>query len=191
MLNSDSNISTNYYSIEEVKEKLSALDNVTWTKLLKIGKSITYFYKIAPEDLLQDVFDKLFNEERNWPKNLDIYIFFRNTMKSILSNELKKDKKEIFLNSRNENGDEIINTISDEKITIENDLILRQIREDIRDLFKDDEIAHDLVDGRMENLKRSELMELTDLTEKEYDTKWKMIRRRIDKKYPRGWQNGK
>lgn len=189
MLDSEFGKILKYYSIEEVYEKLSELNDATWTKLNNIAKSFSYFYNLNPDDLLQDVFDKVLREKRNWPKNVNIYVFFRNTMKSIISNEKKKEKKEISLHSTNENGDELINTFSDKKIDIEQDIILDEEIKIILSLFKDDVIAKDLVEGRIENLKRSELLELTGLNEKEYDTKWKKIRRRIAKKYPGGWRN--
>ena len=178
-----------YYLVEEVNEKLSGLDNATLTKLMNIAKSIDYSYNFYPEDLLQELFEKLLSEKRRWPKNLGIYVFFKNTMKSILSNEQKKEKKELSLHFTNENGNELINIIPDKEINIEQGIFLREQKEDICNLFKDDDIAKDLVDGRMENLKRSELLELTELNDKEYDTKWKKIRRRINKKYPGGLRN--
>ena len=178
-----------YYSIEEVNDKLSELDDATLTKLRKIAGIITYYYNLNPEDLLQDVFDKLLSEKRRWPKDLDISVFFKNTMKSILSNEKKKDQKVLSLHSTNENGDELVNTIPDKRIDIEQGILLDQEIKAILNLFEDDVIAKDLVEGRMENLKKSELLELTGLNEKEYDTKWKKIRRRIAKKYSGGWRN--
>ena len=178
-----------YYSIEEVNEKLSEMDDATWTKLNNIAKSISYFYNLNPDDLLQDVFDKVLGEKRNWPKNVNIYVFFRNTMRSILSNKKKMEKKALSLHSTNENGDELINIIPDKKIDIEQGIILDQEIKAILNLFEDDVIAKELVEGRIENLKRSELLELTGLNEKEYDTKWKKIRRRIAKKNPGGLRN--
>ncbi len=189
MLGSVLSESVKYYSIEEVYEKLSELDAATWTKLMNIAKLIDYSYNFNPEDLLQDVCDKLLSEKRRWPKELNIYVFFKHTMNSIFSNEQKKNQAILSLHSTNENGDELIDAISDKKIDIEQGIFLRQQKEDIRNLFEDDDIAKDLVDGRMENLKRSELLELTGLNDKEYDTKWKKIRRRINKKHPGGLLN--
>ena len=189
MVGSDLGVSEKYYSIEEVYEKLSELDDAKLTKLKNIAKFIAYSHNLNSEDFLQDVFDKLLSEKRRWPKDLDIYVFFKNTMKSIFSNEQKKEKMELSLYSTNENGDEFINTIPDKKYDIEQGIFLRQQKEDIRNLFEDDDTAKDLVDGRMENLKRSELLELTELNDKEYDTKWKKIRRRINKKYQGGLRN--
>lgn len=189
MLGSELSELEKYYSIEEVNDKLSELDDATLTKLMKIAGIITYYHNLNPEDLLQDVFDKLLDEKRRWPKDLDIYVFFKNTMKSILSNEKKKYQTVLSLHSTNENGDELVNTIPDKRIDIEQGILLDQEIKAILNLFEDDVIAKDLVEGRMENLKKSELLELTGLNEKEYDTKWKKIRRRITKKHTGGWKN--
>jgi RNA polymerase sigma-70 factor (ECF subfamily) len=40
----------------------------------------------------------------------------------------------------------------------------------------------------MENLNADELRELTGLDKTAYDSKLKLIRRRIDNKYPEGWK---
>jgi len=188
VLDSDLRLASKYYTIKEVNEILSTLDDPSWTKLMKAAEYKSYFYDISAEDLLQDVIEKLLSNKRNWPRDLDIFILFRNIIRSLLDNEKKKDKKELSLNDKNKNGDEFINNYADQKVDTEQELLLQQKREEISGLFKDDDMAKNIVDGRMENLKRGELLEILGLTEQEYDTKWKKIRRCITKEYPGGWQ---
>ena len=63
-----------------------------------------------------------------------------------------------------------------------------RIRCDILALFDDDQLAHDIVEGTMEYLTAEELRELTGIDKTTYDSKRKLIRRRINKKYPGGWK---
>ena len=94
MLDSDLRLASKYYTIEEVNEKLSVLDDPTWTKLIKASEYKSYFYDISAEDLLQDVIEKLLSNKRNWPRDLDIFILFRNIIRSLLDNEKKKERQE-------------------------------------------------------------------------------------------------
>ena len=54
-------------------------------------------------------------------------------------------------------------------------------------LFEDDEIAQLILEGMMEGIEGEELRELTDLDNTAYQSKRRLIRRRIDKKFPKGW----
>ncbi len=63
------------------------------------------------------------------------------------------------------------------------------IRGEVLALFDDDPVAHDIVEGRMEDLSADELRELTGLDQKAYDSKLRLIRRRINNKYPKGWRS--
>jgi RNA polymerase sigma-70 factor (ECF subfamily) len=55
-------------------------------------------------------------------------------------------------------------------------------------LFPDDQQARDLLDGIMEGYEGEELRALTDLDEISFASKRRLIRRRIDKHYPKGWK---
>ena len=54
-------------------------------------------------------------------------------------------------------------------------------------LFEDDEIAQLILEGMMEGIEGEDLRELTDLDKTAYQSKRRLIRRRIDKKFPEGW----
>ena len=54
-------------------------------------------------------------------------------------------------------------------------------------LFEDDEIAQVILEGMMEGIEGEELQELTDLDNTAYQSKRRLIRRRINRKYPEGW----
>ena len=56
-------------------------------------------------------------------------------------------------------------------------------------LFEDDEIAQVILEGMMEGIDGEELRELTDLDETAYQSKRRLIRRRIVKRFPNGWMS--
>ena len=60
-------------------------------------------------------------------------------------------------------------------------------RHEVLALFEDDPVARDILEGRMAEMSVEELKELTGLDATGYNSKLKLIRRRIDKKFPKGW----
>ena len=56
-------------------------------------------------------------------------------------------------------------------------------------LFEDDAVARDVVEGRFLGMEGEELQELVGLTASELATKNRFIRRRIDKAFPDGWKS--
>ncbi len=53
------------------------------------------------------------------------------------------------------------------------------------DLFEDDPTVQIILEGIMEGMEGEELRELTELDVTAYQSKCKLIRRRIDRKFPR------
>jgi hypothetical protein len=56
-------------------------------------------------------------------------------------------------------------------------------------LFDDDPVAQVLVEGIMEDMEGQELCELAGIDTEQLATKRKLIRRRIDRAFPRGWHH--
>lgn len=63
------------------------------------------------------------------------------------------------------------------------------IRQKVLALFDDDPIAQVLVEGVMEDMEGQELCELAGIDTEQLATKRKLIRRRIDRAFPRGWHH--
>jgi hypothetical protein len=57
--------------------------------------------------------------------------------------------------------------------------------EALRDLFADDPTAQVMLDGMLDGLEGEALRALTELSEIEFASKRRLIRRRIDKAFPR------
>ena len=56
-------------------------------------------------------------------------------------------------------------------------------------LFEDDEIAQVILEGMMEGIEGEELRKLTELDKTAYQSKRRLIRRRIEKRFPKGWMS--
>jgi len=63
-----------------------------------------------------------------------------------------------------------------------------RIRRAILALFDDDPQARDIVEGTKEEMTAEELRDLTGLSQTAYNSKRRLIRRRIDNAFPQGWK---
>lgn len=176
-----------YYSVEEVAELIERLDEITLTKLYRIASTLKMIYRYDNRSLVHDVIVKLLSGERQWKKGYTIYTVFRNLCSSMLSHFVEKNKTVISLNLKDEKGNELIESIPSGLTNQEYQLVLADLREYILNILEDDPIARDLVEGRMLGYEKSDSLELLDITDKEYETKWKKIRRRLQKNIEEDW----
>jgi hypothetical protein len=59
----------------------------------------------------------------------------------------------------------------------------------ILNVFADDPTAQIIVEGIMEGMDGEELRALTELDDTAFGSKRRLIRRRIDKAFPKGWKS--
>jgi DNA-directed RNA polymerase specialized sigma24 family protein len=179
---------------EEIADAIRALTPAQWARLRKVADR--YSYAMAAEDLLQEAFRRALEADgRKCPVEVDPVRFLAEAMHSIANGELEKTKSRpalvlIASSADQEDGHE---DPADSALSAEEHLAQEQaataIRGEVLALFDDDPVAHDIVEGRMEDLSADELRELTGLDQKAYDSKLRLIRRRISNKYPKGWRS--
>ncbi|HVY19353.1 MAG TPA: RNA polymerase subunit sigma-24 [Bauldia sp.] len=168
--------------------KLTAAD---WARLGQVARR----YVRPPmewRDLLQEALARAI-DSRTCPGHVDIVKFLAEAMRSIASGEAEKIAHRLPIVAVPKNGSQnaIVENVRSPEPTAEEELIQsaeeERIRSDILALFSDDPLARDLVEGLFVGLTADELRQLTGLDDTGYDTKRKLIRRRIDKAYPTGW----
>ncbi len=170
----------------EIAEAVRSLSDADWVRLRKIANR--YARKsISAEDLLQEAFVRALRGNRHCPRSVDVVKFFAESMRSISDGEHQRlthrmESVGIDVESDASNSGESL----DDQISSAEEY--ESVRRDILSLFEDDLVARDIVEGIIEGFTGEELRELTDLDKRAYDTKRKLIRRRIDKKYPQGWK---
>lgn len=116
-------------------------------------------------------------------------------MRSIADGEIDKAKRRPSLvpvpkTGGDEEGEEVEVEFPDSQPNVEQQRIsaenVAEMRGNVLRLFDDDPTAHDIVEGVMADMTTDELRELTGLDETSYNTKRKLIRRRIDAAFPEG-----
>lgn len=176
----------------EIVEAIRGLSPADWARLTKVAKR--YAFGAAPaDDLLQEAFFRALDGTRVCPTHVDVVRFLAEAMRSIADGEREKAARRPALVSIEGGRDDTaaLNCpdpapgVEDRIVQAEQDA---RMRAELLEVFEDDPAAKDIVEGTMEGMTAEELRELTGLDRTAYDSKRKLIRRRIDKRYPEGWQ---
>lgn len=183
-------------TVEEKYEALSSLSDADLIRLGRIARRYC-FGRIDPDDLLQQAFVAALDGSRNCPRDIGIITFMAGTIRSLSSSRFKSFTRSPELHlivAQNDDCEEIPVEIGipTEVPSADQLLISEQetsaIHTAILSLFADDELARLIVEGDMEGMDASELRELTGLDGTVFNSKRRLIRRRIDKAYPEGWK---
>lgn len=179
-------------SRDEIADAICTLTRADWARLRKIAN---YYARpqIGPKDLLQEAFARAL-DGRTCPAHVDVVKFLAEAMRSIADGEGEKVEHRLPLVSIvAKTGEALPEALNhpDRSPTAEGRLIGEEeaglLRRNILAIFDDDPVAQIIVEGMMEEMNAEELRELSGLDKTAYDSKRKLIRRRIDKQYPEGW----
>jgi RNA polymerase sigma-70 factor (ECF subfamily) len=180
-------------SRNEIESAIRSFTPADWVRLKKVARYYSSGRPIEANDLLQEAFVRAI-DGRTCPTHVDVVKFIAEAMRSIASGEAEKAEHRLALVSVAKTGDHQAKALNfpDPAENAEDELINQQrvteLRHALLVLFDDDPVARDVLEGIMEGMTAEELRELTDLDKTAYDTKRKLIRRRIDKAYPKGWK---
>ncbi len=157
-----------------------------------VAKHFTFGRPIDPEDLLQEAFIRAL-DTRKCPVDVDVVKFLIGVMRSVLSGESEKAENQLTVVlsavTTNDDQDEPVE-FADPSPSIEEDLIDRQnaanIQRTILALFDDDPEARVIVEGDIAGWSAEDLRAYTGLDKTAYDSKRRLIRRRLNKADTRG-----
>jgi RNA polymerase sigma-70 factor (ECF subfamily) len=154
-------------SPREIAVAIDALTGADKTALVKIARFYSQRTQYAHEDLVQEAICRVLEGRRAWPRGLPGKVFLGGVMRSIAwewKDELVETESDAGDDGAGERG---TNAWLDAKS------ILAQ--------FNDDPPAQTIVVGMMEGLRGEELEQASGLTDTEYQSKRKKIRRRLEK----------
>jgi len=177
----------------EVKRSISALTAVDWLRLHKVARALCRDAAFQADDLLQEAFQRALDGTRQCARTLDIIPFLAGVMRSIASDwrKARKRRPEMSLVTATGRLQEVVLQVRDhgcvaDEVLVGNEEAAR-LQQAIFALFADDAVAQSLLEGIMDGLAGAQLRSLTGLSETEFASKRRLIRRRIDKAYPRDW----
>ncbi len=178
-------------SAEEVAEAIAALSPDKMVRLTKVSHKYAWLYRPGPEALLWEAIGRAVNGTRKCPVHVDVVKFLAEAMCSIANGEANKIENKA-AHTRFDEADALdaigFSPPNPEEIMISFEQPAA-IRSAILELFADDPQARDMADGTMEGYEGEELRSLTDLDKTAFNSKRRLIRRRIKKAYPNGMKN--
>lgn len=181
-------------SSDEVADAIRGLSAPQWGRLRAAATAFARGRPIEAEDLLQEAFRRALDGSRSCPNHVDLAKFLAESMRSIAHGEKAKRGCRpplVPLASHGDTSDEAVD-LPTHKPTVEERMAYDQegaaMQTAIIALFDDDPVAQVIVEGIFEDLQGEDLRELTELDATAYQTKRKLIRRRIDKHFPDGWK---
>lgn len=180
-------------SHDEIASAIRAFTAADWARLKLVARKYAAGRPIEPDDLLHEAVARAI-DSRACPAHVDVVKFLAEAMRSIAHGEGEKAEHKLVLVPVSKTGGYLPEALAapDPAPGAEAGLISEEnaavIRKALLTLFDDDPQARDIVEGTMEDMTAEELRELTGLSQTAYDSKRRLIRRRIDKAYPQGWK---
>lgn len=177
---------------DELACAIQDLSNADWSRLRKVAAAYVRNRAIEPDDLLQEAFLRALDGRRNCPVHVGPTKFFAGAMRSIASSETeKRETRPRLVPIANHGGEETAvdppDPVPDPEQRAGSAEEVAAMKACLLSLFEGDEIAQVILEGMMEGIEGEELRELTDLDNTTYQSKRRLIRRWIDKEFPRGW----
>jgi RNA polymerase sigma-70 factor (ECF subfamily) len=161
-----------------------ALDLVTEMDLLRL-KSIARLYArgmppdVAWDDLLQEAITRVLTGKRVKPEDISMVAFLGGVMRSLRADHIRRARRglddSLRLSPPHEAEQEVLDPTSDP----ERMLIATEELDKIRQLFADDLVALQIIDGLAEGLEAEQIRARYGITKTEYDSARKRMRRRL------------
>ena len=169
------------YDPAEIQVILMGLNDAEYTKLNKVVRARAEVFGYDTDELLNQVVEKILSGDRKWPKGISVYQLFSMISRSILSNHFNKVSTELSLDAMVDDfgeGNEAtkrLSQIETEKNSLDNKkaLVYRAV--------SDDQVATDIIMLKMDGCKKGEIVDCLEISDTEYESKMRKIRRRIEK----------
>lgn len=173
-----------YLTIQETNQLLKNLSAADIFRLQEIAENYVRGSLMEANDLINDTFLAIASGDRPFKRKVTPIAFFAGVMKSLASNEKRKQKK--FVAKGDESANDPILNKADENIDIEKHAIEDQELEEIYKLFEKDADVETLLIHKLDELTSSEICEKENWDKKKYDTVNKRLRRALKKRFPNG-----
>lgn len=183
-------------SRDEIAAAIRSLTPADLARLKMVARKYAFGRPIGPDDLLQEAYMRAL-DSRACPAHVDVVKFLAESMRSIAHGEAEKVEHKVTLvviantGGSDDEACAVPDKVDDPEarmIAVEQAERCIAVHAAIVALFDDDPIAQVVLEGMMEEMSAEEIRELTGLDKTAYDSKRKLIRRRIDKQYPEGWK---
>lgn len=176
-----------YYTVEEVTAALTALPSVELIRLERMANSwVLGLPHYQGQDLLQTAFERLVSGSRRWPRGVGFMPFMNQVVRSIFNQYWEAREGAVVVSLASElAADSDHDTVVFEELAVDltnrpdEEVSASQLLEEIDVLFREDEQAREVLLWQAEGYGKKEIQRDLDLSDTEYDTVTKRIRRRV------------
>ncbi len=174
------------WTVEEARIAIAQLGPADMLRLTKAAAYVEYRTGRSAGDLKQEAFVRVLDGRRKCPRNVNVALFLSNVMRSIAS-ETDRDAEHTDVDepaSINAAADETINSyglspLEQVRTKVDGGRLLREALA----LFDDNMEARMMFEGIVEEMEGQELRELLGVSQVEFDTLRRLVRRRLDKHF--------
>jgi len=181
-------------SVTEVTDRIKNLSDADLLRLKKASQYLSFGGARPPSELLQEAIFRALSGTRRCRSRHATVPFLYGTMRSIASADRKAQGRSPELSLVPKHDSSVAVTILDgvdPRLSPEELLLKEEASSELKNailpLFDDDLIAQMLAEGMIEGMEGQELRDFTGLSMKDFATKRRFVRRRIDKAFPNGW----
>jgi hypothetical protein len=179
-------------SVPEVTDGIQNLSAVDQYRFKRSSEYYSYGGARPAFDLRNEAIRRAIAGTRKCPRDLPVIAFLIGAVRSI-ANADRKALKRIGHDSPSHNAESSsLLECHDPRVSPEEEMLrieeTEEMKRQILALFDDDPEAHLLVEGLFAGMEGNELQELVGLNDKDFASKRRLVRRRIDKSFPHGWK---
>jgi len=179
---------------DEIRAAIESFDSATLLRLERAAARLADGRGIEADDLLHDAVVKSLNGDRNCPRDVSVAVFLFNAMKSLANSALKKKQRskqdehtDVYDDGMgDENPDSHEQSAEDSVLSAE---AARQLTEEMSEVFTEDEDAQLVLMGLCQEMSPDEIQADCNLSKTDYNTIRRRIRRKLNDRYPNGWQS--
>jgi RNA polymerase sigma-70 factor (ECF subfamily) len=180
-------------SVTEITDRIQNLSDADVYRFKQASQYLSCGGARPAADLRHEAIRRALAGTRKCPRGLPIAVFLFGAMRSIAY----ADRRALLRGPDSALPSEVLNSHTlldgvDPRTSPEEQLLrseeIAEMRTRVLSLFEDDLVAHTLVEGLIIGMEGKELQELVGLNDRDFATKRRLVRRRIDKAFPDGWK---
>ena len=178
--------SRDVHSIEEFKDAVRRLDDVEMAQFRQAVAVYAVIARCAPDDLFQTAVLRVLEGRRLWPRDVGILVFLVQAARSVASGEGNRRQRSAYRSAESVHGEDgrLIHDAANTDGSPEDHAIERQelaaAEAELASIFEDDDAAGYILIGIQDGHEGEALREQTGLNPTEFDTKRRLVRRRLN-----------
>lgn len=177
-----------YATDDDVEKALADLSDEDLLRLDLAANSLVASSEIvSPETLWKEAVESVLNQTRKWPTNVKFVTFLFNAMRSI-SDGYRKKQSRMFRLLDDDDLDSDSGNPEEQMLEAEHEKFVHARYKELWELFSGDEMSEAILLGREDNLSPKEIQDNFEMSETQYASTLRRMRRKMAKKFPRGWQ---